>query len=403
MSNDKAIFHYGPDTKGTDTSFVNFRTGLKHPKLSWLTQMLDKYGIKWRLSNGLKGRMLQVQVGSLDIAAGILTQELVTLDITVDGAEDIQNRPVVITIDDLPDDHMFFDEFMARSLEAAGTSASTVADVAVEFAQEGTKVDGVNDATTETEEVPVEDAGAEFDKAIGLKLVAPPVQEEDEDVSEDDEEAPDEISWDFDEDDEDEDEQEAIDVEHRVIDESESDPEFKAEVVPPAEPKPRKKKEKRDAVDPDFAVAEEPATTLSQPLDGTEFLQADDLLVFEDVTFPEVKQPIRMYDVDSSNVSRIGAKVLNNDPQIVTFYVQYKGGIPYRYNPVTRADWNEALNLAIRKHKGIQEASVGSFIYNGIRILADEGTIKCQRLDGETWVKVLPKAERTRQIKNRDK
>lgn len=394
MSKDKTVFHYGPDTKGTDLEFSNFRVGIKHPKLSWLCRMLDKYGIKWRLANGLKGQMLQVQQGSLDIATGILTQELMTLEITVDGAEEIASRAIVVTIDDLPDDHLFFEEFLASSYEAAERSASTVSDVVVEYAQEG------KDSTEE----PVPES-EDFDTAIGLKLVQPqaaaPVETEEEDV-----EASDEISWDFDDDDDEDDdpdteEQEAIDVEHRVIDESETDPEFKAEVVPPAEPKPRTRKEKHEANDPDFKVAEKPAVVESKP--GTEFLQADNLLVFEDVTFPETKQPIRMYDVDSSNVSRIGAKVLTADPQTVTFYVQYKGGIPYRYNPVTRSDWNEALNLAIRKHKGIQEASVGSFIYNGIRILADEGTIKCQRLDGDTWVKVLPKAERTKQIKNRDK
>ncbi len=157
--------------------------------------------------------------------------------------------------------------------------------------------------------------------------------------------------------------------------------------------------------DPDFdtTVPENPDTVAPAAFTGLEYISADEVLKVESVQYPAVSVPITMYDIDSSTISAMGVKILTNDPETATLYVRFKSGATvYRYNPVPRSEWNELLNLAVRKKNGIQEASVGSFFHYAIKVKADEGKLKCQRLnDVNQWVVVPTKAERTKAIKSR--
>lgn len=352
-------------------TYVNFRSGIKHPKLSWVIMMLGHYGIAHRLYHTLQGAMLQVEQGTIELATGILNQELATFDAVVSNNEDGPTLRVTVTIDDLPDDHTFFEEQLAGHVMIGG-------------------------------EVP---------KIVPVPAELPAIEEDDTE----DEADPDDLDdWGFDdiEDDDDDDDptqeeltetkqqieeivanRDAIEVEAKVTD---------AVAVDPKPVKTKKDKKRREPTDPDFQEAAPPVDNLAAPVDGTEFLTADETLAHEDVTYPKVKKPIRMYDVDSSTISAFGAKRLAHDPLIVTLYVRFKSGATvYRYNPTPTADWNTLLNLAIRRKNGVQEASTGSFFHHAVKVKAEEGTLNCQRLTDDGWVNVLPKAERTKQIKQR--
>lgn len=327
--------------------FVPWRRML-HPKLSWVIQQLDSYGIahmtKRRTDEDGSNAttMLYVAQGAIEIC-----DEIMQTPVNVPSMS--------LPPDELPDSHPFFEREEPEST------------VPAEY----------QEVVEAAEEIPVETGT------------------EDEDGDDD--------SWGFD-DDEDE-EGPIIDVEARVVE----DDEFEAD--DPAPPSPKVKKEKpqpQEAVDPEFENAEDPKPTTK--LSGTEFTQVDEVLAYQDIMFPGNTEPVRMYDVNSSNVSAIGSKPIKDKPLVVTFYIRYKsnGDITYRYNPVPTIDANEAFNLAVRRAAGIQEASVGSFCYHTIRDPAEAGLIKCQRTqsntDGSTtWVKVIPKKERVKATKERAK
>jgi hypothetical protein len=339
-------------------TYVPFKAGIKHPKLSWLILMLNRYGIPHLISKGqtLSGPMLYVQQGTIELATGILTQELAVFIARTTNYEEGPDVTITVTIDDLPDNHEFFSlqlqgQEVMRIVEAPPPTVLEVIEV------EGTVIhDVIGDITTEIRE------------HLEEKLA----QDDDDD------------DWGFDE--------VSLEAEDAVVE----------------EPAPAKKKKKDKTVkptnDPDFDTATEPAP-INVPVTGTEFLRADELLAFEDVQFPVVKKPIRMYDVNSSNISAIGAKI-TDDPLVVTMYIRFKtGDNVYRYNPISTADWNSTLNEAVRRQQGIQEASVGSFYYHTVKVKAEDGSIKCQRLvpESDSWMDVLPKAARTKEIKERAK
>ena len=368
-----------------NATFVNFRSGLKHPKLSWVISMLNKYGIAHNVVPGLKGITLQVEQGGIEIASTILTQELGSFDAVALNNEDQPPVRITVTVDDLPDDHEFFqlEPTPLRVVKGDFKKDSLQKQVDKIVEAGGTPVLG-----PQTDD----EIDAEFDAAIGSAKNVTPVVEEDDDDDD----------WDFG----DEDDEEPVPTPDPV-EEPATDPDFVAEEAPKVStPKKKKKmKEKKEAVDPDFDAAVDSTDDLSSPVDGTEFLEVDKVLQFEDIQFKDVKSgPIRMYDVNSSTLSAIGAKVLNSDPLVVTFYVRFKaGGSVYRYNPVPTADWNTIVNLCIRRTvHGVQEASGGSFLHHAIKVKAEEGLIKCQRLTDASWVTVLSKAERTKAIKKRD-
>lgn len=363
-------------------NFSPFRVGLKHPKLSWMIMMLNKYGIAHAIVKdevGLKGTMLYVQQGNIELCNGILTQELVSFTAKTDNFEDGPEVAIRITIDDLPDDHEFFE---------AQIAGQTIDTTPVPFVGKAAGVYGdkrmtVPAPTEEDEEDPfaIPDTKAGTDEAV----------QESGDTDDEDE-------WGFDDEDE---------TPDPTPEQDEASDEAQAEVAEekPVKDKKKKKKERKEATDPDFSDAE-PSDIKYTPVTGDEFLQVDDILGHEDIVYPiKSKQPIRMYDADSSTLSAIGCKELNSDPLVVTLYARFKSSpLPYRYNPVPKADFNSLLNELIRKHNGIQEASAGSFFHWTVKAKAEEGLIKCQRLteDGR-WVEVLPKTERTKAIKERAK
>jgi hypothetical protein len=339
-----------------------FKLGLKHPKLTWMIKMLDLYGIAHRVERTVQGEMLYVQQGGIESASVILGQALAEVDARVKN--DKIEGPVTkvrVIIDDLPNDHPFFELQLQDFPERLGPV----------------------EPTQSIEEYLL------YDPEKAGTLTEDLVKDEPEEEAD---------PW-FDDD-----EEEVIEVESRDV----TDEEFVEEEAVPVDKPKKVKPEPKEAVDPDFESAEDPAP--AAPLvSSDDFLHADEELAFEDMIFPKVAEPLRMYDVDSSNVSQIGFKTLTDDPLTVTFYITYKGNETYRYNPVSKADANESLNLAVRKRRGVQEASVGSFLYHTVRDKADNGLIKCQHLVEEAgtgerkWVKVLPKKDRVAATKERAK
>ena len=140
-----------------------------------------------------------------------------------------------------------------------------------------------------------------------------------------------------------------------------------------------------DAVDEELGIGSEP------------------VLETEQVTFPAVKSEVTMYLMNSENVLKLGFTPKPNTEDQVTLYVIFKGGATYRYSPVEAVRGDDLLEQAKQKLQGIQEASVGSAFHHLIKVPADEGKIKCQRLDGDTWVAVPTKAERTKALKEKAK
>jgi hypothetical protein len=114
---------------------------------------------------------------------------------------------------------------------------------------------------------------------------------------------------------------------------------------------------------------------------------------------------VRMYDVDSSNLSAMGVTPDDelNPPSSLTLYVTFKGATTYRYSPIAEATWEALHGEAVRVARGDQEASVGSTFHHMVKVYADEGVIKCERLDeeGGFWRVVPPKAQRPKRERPR--
>ncbi len=344
--------------------FVPFRTGLKHPKFTWFIMMLNKYGIAHALVSGerhLQGQMLYVQQGNIELCNGILSQELAVFTAKTDNFSEGPSMEIIVSIDDLPNDHDFFE------VQLEGKTLISV----------------LADSVQTREEVLVPET--------------PASDEDDEDED---------FDWGFQDpyevpsEDEDEDEEPVPAPTHDEPVEAEPDPvptKKKKKVAPElAEAAP---------LDPEMAGAGENPLQQYTPVTGEEFLTVDEVLPFEDVVYPGQKTPTRMYDAESSTLSAVGAKDIKTDPLVVTLYARFKsGGTVYRYAGVPRADYNSLLNEIIRKQNGIQEASGGSFFHHTIKVKAEEGKLPCQRLgDNNEWVVVLPKSERTKAIKERAK
>lgn len=368
-------------------TYVPFVTGLKHPKLSWLIMMLNLYGIAHVVAGqSLQGPMLFVEQGTAELAQGILFQDLAVFTARTANFEEGPDVEITIKINDLPNDHEFFAaQIRGQKIDKIVAAATPEPEGQV---IEITKDKAAPIDTLEVIEVEgkvIDNDGPETLEDITDEIKEHLVESQEADDEDDDDWGFDEVSLEAEE------AVEAVDT----------------ETVEPIPDPPKKKKvkpEPKASNDPDFDDAEE-APARAAVLSGTEFLKADELLPFEDVQFPKVKLPIRMYDVNSSNISAIGAKI-TDDPLIATYYVRFKTGASvYRYNPVATADYNESLNEAVRRQQGIMEASVGSFYYHTVKVKAEAGEIKCQRLneDGTAWVEVQPKAARTKEIKERAK
>lgn len=382
------------------TKFVPFQTGLKHPKLSWFIMMLNKYGIAHALiGHGMLGQILYVQQGTVELCNGIINQELARFNATTDNLDDGPVSEIRILINDLPNDHAFFESQIAGQkidlesvVKADGVGeVFEVAKVDYNAVEEKALAD-LSDfkAKDETLKAPAVAVEEQPDGSVIIDVDATVLSDEIVTEADDDTDEDEDDGWDF----EDADDEDGVD---------EIDDPIQEAVEVPAKPV-KVKPQPVEATDPDFDTASAPTTDYAAVINGTEFLLADELLAFEDVALPDVKKPIRMYDVNSSTLSALGCKELSKDPLVVTMYVRFKsGGKYYRYNPVQKADYNTVLNEIVRKAQGIQEASAGSVFHHIIKVKGEEGQVKCQRLDDAGWVIVQPKSERTKDIKLRAK
>lgn len=118
---------------------------------------------------------------------------------------------------------------------------------------------------------------------------------------------------------------------------------------------------------------------------------------------------VRMFDIESSNVSTIGVTIPGYYPtplevnipetEVCHIYVTFKGQPTYYYYDTYWWVWKQIYNEALKKASS-KEASVGKLINRLLKDPADAGHINCFKLDGfGKWVKVLPKAERPKKSK----
>lgn len=120
----------------------------------------------------------------------------------------------------------------------------------------------------------------------------------------------------------------------------------------------------------------------------------------QNVQFPGVTGPVEMMDVDSSNLSALGYKTLGGQ---CALYVRFKGGTYYRYVPVSPQVIADLAAEMWKSEAGEPEASVGSLFHHAVKAKADAGTIECYKLEGDVWIVVPPKAQRTQIIKEKHK
>lgn len=120
-------------------------------------------------------------------------------------------------------------------------------------------------------------------------------------------------------------------------------------------------------------------------------------------SFNPFDEPVTLYDVNSSNVSQIGATeytfhpstgvVLDPTMNLWCVYIIFKGNMTYKYFPVHDGVWQGLVKEAIGAARNSKIASVGSYYHHNIKVPADNNEYRCQRwddIDGR-WVDVLPK------------
>lgn len=134
-------------------------------------------------------------------------------------------------------------------------------------------------------------------------------------------------------------------------------------------------------------------------------------LPFVETNIPNMLEPVRLYDVKSSNASAIAYYKSNTEAfdkagiHRECLIVQFKGGALYRYYATQEANLDSVfaklLKEAVAVEGGNQEASVGSMIHHLIKVPADEGKIVCDKFDSakSSWVNVPKKSERVKQMK----
>lgn len=354
-------------------NLVPYKSGMKYPKLGWIMMMLDKYGVPHAVRNtGLKGSMFYVQQGSVELVHGILHQELVSFNASTLNHEEGKSVKISVVIDDLPDDHEFF-EAQLEGYVQTDTSSTLV----------------VVEPVGEVIEVTESKATAEASVVVEEEEIVPDASPEpaDEDETDDDDDAETE-SWFSDDDPVVEEEGPVIDVEATVEDVTDVEDEGESD-------------------DEDEFVGVESDPVYSKNIvTGDEFLRIDTSVPFQMVELPGVKAPVKMYDVNSSTISAVGCRELSKTPLNVVMYVRFKSSGPlsyYRYNPVQKSDYNNILNEIVRTHEGVKEASVGSLFHHTIKVKAEDGDIKAQKLKDDQWYIVPTKAERTKDIKLRSK
>lgn len=342
------------DSKPT---FVDFLRGVLNPKLAWIMAQLAMLGIIHR-ENGvcINGPVLQVQEGQVEQAFGVLNTTVGVMEVSGSLTDDS------IKVMDLPDDHPIFTSGI--DIEELPITPATDVDTSGWDLDPAPTVVEEDDPFSIVEQpevivpnvIPAEIMGSELatpqplapeSNVVAmpepLKIVPPsPVAiENDDPFAEDSPEA--DALWDIDEN------------------------------VPPSE-------------NPEL-----------------DYLRADKVLQFGDTQFAKVEGTVRMYETDSGNLARIGAKISQKDQTKCTFYGEFQGDPtkPYRYGPVPVAKFNDILGEAVRKAEGHQNVSVGSMYHNLIKVDAEAGTVACQRLIDGKWQAVLPKSQRVKAAKKK--
>ena len=115
--------------------------------------------------------------------------------------------------------------------------------------------------------------------------------------------------------------------------------------------------------------------------------------------------PAVMKEVSSSNISSMGHSIVVSGAKpgefVVSLFLQFKGGDYYRYDAVPLQVLQELMKQAVESYKGNPDASVGSNFHHLVKVPADEGVFRCWKLKDRDWVEVLPKSERTKELKKR--
>lgn len=125
----------------------------------------------------------------------------------------------------------------------------------------------------------------------------------------------------------------------------------------------------------------------------------------EAVQLPGYAARMIFVDVNSSNLSAMAFNPRGNESPDADWEVlaRFKGGGIYRYSPVETEAISD-LQIEIKKAARAEpDASVGSIFHHVIKSRADAGSIECHKLEGDVWILVPPKAQRTQVMKERYK
>lgn len=348
-----------------ETKFVDFIRGCHHPKLTWIMTQLVLLGVEHQIGGMcLTGPVLQVKEGQIETAFGVLNTHVGMMNLGGTLTDD------AIKVADLVDEHPFFET--DTDIEDLAQAELPQAELPQEIEVEPPPVPPVPaiiaDEVAAMAPAPEVEPWDEPKEPIRPPAVTPTATEEPDpfDVVEDE---ADPIA------------DEPPTVEEAVAANVEADP--------------------FDDDDDELWGTVEVAPEIPEHPE-LDYLKADKVLVSAEVQYAGVNQPIQMYEVSSSNLSRIGATINQKDQTVCNFYGEFKGGTqPYRYGPVTVERWHEMLSEAVRAAQGRPEASVGSLYHHLIKLEAEEGRIKCQRLVDTAWVIVPPKKDRVKQVKDK--
>lgn len=333
-----------------ETEYVDFIRGCHNPKLKWVSDQLEILGVQHRISGvGINGPILQVEAGKIEVAHSVLTLVVGMMNLggaltddTIKVMDLIDTHPLFSSTTDIEDLPFVSSVQAPPILQPEGQPVEPPVPVIIE-----NEIFKEPEVTAQDVPVSAENVEAEPDP---LENPTPAtkglVVEDDDDL------------WATDE-----------------------------------------------ADDNDPFADDEPTP---EPGDGTEenpeldYLKADKVLTHAEEKLPGVSDPVVMYEVSSSNLSKIGGRINQDKQELCTVYTFFKGGAePYRYGPVQTARYNEILSEAVRAGEGRPEASVGSLYHHLIKVDAEAGDIRCQRLVGGKWVDVPPKKERLKLVKNK--
>lgn len=315
--------------------YADFLRGVKNPKVTWVMDRLNELGIPNRIhGESIKGPVLQIERGRETLAMDVINRIIGELQIGV------VNR--TITISDLPDNHVIFED-----TTPAFVSVSPIDDINVHVNQTMLAPEEPEYLKTRLDELP--------------KLADRPIQKVPVDVP----------------------------TKHKpkMYGTQHEGPVLAVSDKPaPAEIKP----ENDEWDDDDWG--DDPVPTVE-----TIVQKADRVLQWSDVVTmidPAKSFTVRMYEINSSHMSSMGACLMfaGQEGQSLWVFVAFKGGkFHYRYYPVTQDQWEELLVEAINNQTVDKKLSVGQEFWRLLRHPAEAGKIVCERYDDHgIWTSVAP-------------